>query len=47
MKNLGFLISERVLQLSLAFWVCRELKLFVNDSTGLLYPRTSYLQPPG
>ncbi len=41
MKNLGVLISERVLQLSLpslAFWVCRELKLFVNDSTGLLYP---------
>ncbi len=33
MKNMGDLISERVLQLSLAFWVYRELKLFVNDST--------------
>ncbi len=33
MKNLGVLIFERVLQLSLAFWVWQELKLFVNDST--------------
>ncbi len=44
MKNLGVLISERVFQLSLAFWVCREFKLFVNDLTGLFYPRTFYLQ---
>ncbi len=33
MKNLGVLISKRVLQLSLAFWVYWELKLFVNDLT--------------
>ncbi len=36
MKNLGVLISESVLLLSLhslASRVCRGLKLFVNDST--------------
>ncbi len=32
-KNLGVLISKRVFQLSLAFWVYQKLKLFVNNLT--------------